>query len=92
MYYPPPKKAHHWKTKLRERPEPKHKIVRKEIHGQMVLVKVYEPAYAVNIGEQPGLEAELERVNRFARERGPRPHKKGVVGSLRKKTPEIPAN
>lgn len=70
MNYPPPQKAHHWRSKLKARPEPQHKIVRKKIHGQWVLVKVYESVRINYTEDGSGLDAALKEANRFSRDRG----------------------
>lgn len=70
MHYPPPRKEHHWRTKLKARPEPPYKTVRKKIHGKMMNVKVYEPLYAQPTIDCDGLSPALAEANRFSRDRG----------------------
>lgn len=63
-----------WKKKHAKNPpfEPPYELVEKEVCGQMVMVKVYKPAWA------QGHKREEERLgftdppNRFSRDRGPK--------------------
>ena len=57
------------KREAKPQVEPEHTIVMKEIHGELVAVKVYEPAWAQ--GERRQMEdLGLKPKNPFSRDRG----------------------
>jgi hypothetical protein len=64
-----------WKRKKPKNPplEPPFELVEKEIHGELVMVKVYKPAWAQGDKREDERLGFSDPPNRFSRDRGPKP-------------------